>query len=128
MGTFSKMGSKIRGFKESVIVGAMVVASDMAMAQQTGGGGAAQQSANKVAGAMQAFLGLMPIAAKIMGIAAIIGGGWSLYKHFKSDGRDGSIPGGIAGLIVGVLLYFVAGFLNFGADSIGIQTGGGLPN
>ena len=36
--------------------------------------------------------------------------------------------GGIAGLIVGVLLYFVAGFLNFGADSIGIQTGGGLPN
>ena len=81
----------------------------------------AQSSATKAAGTMNAFLGLLPIAARIGGVVAIIGGLWSFYKHFKSQGRDGSIPAGFAGLGVGVALFFLGGTLRFGADSLGVD-------
>lgn len=81
----------------------------------------AQQSAAKLTGTMQAFLGLMPIAARIAGLIVLIGGMWSLYKYYKSQGRDGSVAAGLAGLGVGVGLFFLGGLLNLGADTIGID-------
>ena len=70
---------------------------------------------------MQAFLGLRPIAARMAGLIVLIGGMWSLYKYYKSQGRDGSVAAGVAGLGVGAGLFFLGGLLNLGADTIGID-------
>lgn len=82
---------------------------------------AAQQSATKLGATLTAFLGLMPIVARIGGLIVLIGGLWSLYKYYKSQGRDGSIAAGIAGVGVGVALFFLGGLLRFGADTIGVD-------
>ncbi len=120
--SIKKVGQTINNAKTQLIV-LSIVASSEAMA----GGSQAQQSATRLTGTLQAFLSLMPVASKIAGIIAMIGGLWSLYKYYKSQGRDGSIAAGIAGLGVGAGLFFLGGLLNFTADSIGIQTNSQLP-
>lgn len=120
--SIKKVGQTINNAKTQLIV-LSIVASSEAMA----GGSQAQQSATKLTGTLQAFLSLMPVASKIAGIIAMIGGLWSLYKYYKSQGRDGSIAAGIAGLGVGAGLFFLGGLLNFTADSMGIQTDTQLP-
>lgn len=111
---------KVVTTKNAVVIG-MYTTATLAHAQVGGGGGGAQQSAQKLTNTMQAFLGLMPIAARIAGLIVLIGGMWSLYKYYKSQGRDGSVAAGIAGLGVGVGLFFLGGLLNLGADTIGID-------
>ena len=111
---------KVVTTKNAVVIG-MYTTATLAQAQVGGGGGGAQQSAQKLTTTMQAFLGLMPIAARIAGLIVLIGGMWSLYKYYKSQGRDGSVAAGIAGLGVGVGLFFLGGLLNLGADTIGID-------
>ena len=111
---------KVVTTKNAVVIG-MYTTATLAHAQVGGGGGGAQQSAQKLTTTMQAFLGLMPIAARIAGLIVLIGGMWSLYKYYKSQGRDGSVAAGIAGLGVGVGLFFLGGLLNLGADTIGID-------
>lgn len=106
---------KVVTTKNAVVVG-MYTTATLAHA-----GGGAQQSAQKLTSTMQAFLGLMPIAARIAGLIVLIGGMWSLYKYYKSQGRDGSVAAGLAGLGVGVGLFFLGGLLNLGADTIGID-------
>lgn len=106
---------KVVTTKNAIVVG-MYTTATMAYAQ-----GGAEQSAQKLTSTMQAFLGLMPIAARIAGLIVLIGGMWSLYKYYKSQGRDGSVAAGIAGLGVGVGLFFLGGLLNLGADTIGID-------
>ena len=118
--SIKKVGQTINNAKTKVIVLTMVASSEV-MANQ------AQQSAQKLTGTLQSFLSLMPVASKIAGIIAMIGGLWSLYKYYKSQGRDGSIAAGIAGLGVGAGLFFLGGLLNFTADSIGIQQSSQLP-
>lgn len=120
--SIKKVGQTINNAKTQLIV-LSIVASSEAMA----GGSQAQQSATRLTGTLQAFLSLMPVASKIAGIIAMIGGLWSLYKYYKSQGRDGSIAAGIAGLGVGAGLFFLGGLLNFTADSMGIQTNSQLP-
>ena len=120
--SIKKVGQTIHNAKTQLIVLSMVASSE-AMA----GGSQAQQSATRLTGTLQAFLSLMPVASKIAGIIAMIGGLWSLYKYYKSQGRDGSIAAGIAGLGVGAGLFFLGGLLNFTADSMGIQTNSQLP-
>lgn len=120
--SIKKMGQTINNAKTQLIVLSMVASSE-AMA----GGSQAQQAAGKLTGTLTAFLGLMPVASKIAGIIAMIGGLWSLYKYYKSQGRDGSIAAGIAGLGVGAGLFFLGGLLNFTADSMGIQQNSQLP-
>lgn len=105
---------KVVTTKNAIVVG-MYTTATLAHA------GGAQQSAAKLTGTMQAFLGLMPIAARIAGLIVLIGGMWSLYKYYKSQGRDGSVAAGLAGLGVGVGLFFLGGLLNLGADTIGID-------
>ena len=111
---------KVVTTKNAIVVG-MYTTATMAYAQSGGSGGAAQQSAQQLTSTMQAFLGMMPIAARIAGLIVLIGGMWSLYKYYKSQGRDGSVAAGIAGLGVGVGLFFLGGLLNLGADTIGID-------
>ena len=111
---------KVVTTKNAVVIG-MYTTATLAQAQVGGGGGGAQQSAQKLTTTMQAFLGLMPIAARIAGLIVLIGGMWSLYKYYKSQGRDGSVAAGLAGLGVGVGLFFLGGLLNLGADTIGID-------
>lgn len=106
---------KVVTTKNAIVVG-MYTTATMAYAQ-----GGAEQSAQKLTSTMQAFLGLMPIAARIAGLIVLIGGMWSLYKYYKSQGRDGSVAAGVAGLGVGVGLFFLGGLLNLGADTIGID-------
>lgn len=118
--SIKKVGQTINNAKTKVIVLTMVASSEV-MANQ------AQQSAQRLTGTLQAFLSLMPVASKIAGIIAMIGGLWSLYKYYKSQGRDGSIAAGIAGLGVGAGLFFLGGLLNFTADSMGIQQNSQLP-
>lgn len=120
--SIKKVGQTINNAKTQLIV-LSIVASSEVMA----GGSQAQQSATRLTGTLQAFLSLMPVASKIAGIIAMIGGLWSLYKYYKSQGRDGSIAAGIAGLGVGAGLFFLGGLLNFTADSMGIQTNSQLP-
>ena len=111
---------KVVTTKNAVVIG-MYTCATLAHAQAGGGGGSAQQSAQQLTSTMQAFLGLMPIAARIGGLIVLIGGMWSLYKYYKSQGRDGSVAAGLAGLGVGVGLFFLGGLLNLGADTIGID-------
>ena len=112
---------KVVTTKNAIVVG-MYTTATLAHAQVGGdSGGGAQQSAQKLTSTMQAFLGLMPIASRIAGLISLIGGMWSLYKYYKSQGRDGSVAAGIAGLGVGVGLFFLGGLLNLGADTIGID-------
>ena len=111
---------KVVTTKNAIVVG-MYTTATMAYAQVGGGGGAAEQSAQKLTSTMQAFLGLMPIASRIAGLIVLIGGMWSLYKYYKSQGRDGSVAAGVAGLGVGAGLFFLGGLLNLGADTIGID-------
>lgn len=111
---------KVVTTKNAVVIG-MYTTATLAHAQAGGGGGSAQQSAQQLTSTMQSFLGLMPIAARIAGLIVIIGGMWSLYKYYKSQGRDGSVAAGVAGLGVGVGLFFLGGLLNLGADTIGID-------
>ena len=118
--SIKKVGQTINNAKTKVIVLTMVASSEV-MANQ------AQQSAQQLTGTLQAFLSLMPVASKIAGIIAMIGGLWSLYKYYKSQGRDGSIAAGIAGLGVGAGLFFLGGLLTFTADSLGIQQNSQLP-
>ena len=118
--SIKKMGQTINNAKTQLIVLSMVASSEV-MANQ------AQQSATQLTGTLTAFLNLMPVASKIAGIIAMIGGLWSLYKYYKSQGRDGSIAAGIAGLGVGAGLFFLGGLLNFTADSIGIEQNTQLP-
>ena len=106
---------KVVTTKNAIVVG-MYTTATMAYAQ-----GGAEQSAQKLTSTMQAFLGLMPIASRIAGLISLIGGMWSLYKYYKSQGRDGSVAAGVAGLGVGVGLFFLGGLLNLGADTIGID-------
>lgn len=118
--SIKKVGQTINNAKTQLIVLSMVASSEV-MANQ------AQQSATQLTGTLTAFLNLMPVASKIAGIIAMIGGLWSLYKYYKSQGRDGSIAAGIAGLGVGAGLFFLGGLLNFTADSMGIQQNTQLP-
>ena len=111
---------KVVTTKNAVVIG-MYTCATLAHAQAGGGGGSAQQSAQQLTSTMQAFLGMMPIASRIAGLISIIGGMWSLYKYYKSQGRDGSVAAGIAGLGVGTGLFFLGGLRNLGADTIGID-------
>ena len=106
---------KVATAKTAMVVGTYLLATNV-YAQAK-----AQQSATALTGTMKAFLGIMNPASKLAGVIAIIGGLWSLYKHYKSQGRDGSIAAGIAGLGVGVGLFFLGGMLTFGADTLGID-------
>lgn len=106
---------KVATAKTAMVVGTYLLATNV-YAQAK-----AQQSATALTGTMKAFLGVMNPASKLAGVIAIIGGLWSLYKHYKSQGRDGSIAAGIAGLGVGVGLFFLGGMLTFGADTLGID-------
>ena len=106
---------KVATAKTAMVVGTYLLATNV-YAQSK-----AQTSATALTGSMKAFLGIMNPASKLAGVIAIIGGLWSLYKHYKSQGRDGSIAAGIAGLGVGVALFFLGGLLSFGADTIGID-------
>ena len=106
---------KVATAKTAMVVGTYLLATNV-YAQTK-----AEQSATALTGSMKAFLGIMNPASKLAGVIAIIGGLWSLYKHYKSQGRDGSIAAGIAGLGVGVALFFLGGMLTFGADTIGID-------
>lgn len=119
---FQKLVNKVKGAKDAVAVAALVTMSDLAMAQA---GQGAAGNFQKVGSGMEAFLKLLPIAAKIGGIIIIIGGMWAMYSHYKSGGRDGSIPAGIAGVVIGAALFFLSGLLAFGADATGIPTTGG---
>ncbi len=111
---------KVVTTKNAIVVG-MYTTATLAHAQAGGSGGAADQSAQKLTSTMQSFLGLMPIASRIAGLIVLIGGMWSLYKYYKSQGRDGSVAAGVAGLGVGAGLFFLGGLLNLGADTIGID-------
>ena len=106
---------KVATAKTAMVVGTYLLATNV-YAQSK-----AQTSATALTGSMKAFLGIMNPASKLAGVIAIIGGLWSLYKHYKSQGRDGSIAAGIAGLGVGVALFFLGGKLTFGADTLGID-------
>lgn len=106
---------KVATAKTAMVVGTYLLATNV-YAQAK-----AQQSATALTGTMKAFLGIMNPASKLAGVIAIIGGLWSLYKHYKSQGRDGSIAAGIAGVGVGVALFFLGGMLTFGADTLGID-------
>ena len=106
---------KVATAKTAMVVGTYLLATNV-YAQAK-----AQQSATALTGSMKAFLGIMNPASKLAGVIAIIGGLWSLYKHYKSQGRDGSIAAGIAGVGVGVALFFLGGMLTFGADTLGID-------
>ena len=106
---------KVATAKTAMVVGTYLLATNV-YAQAK-----AQQSATALTGSMKAFLGIMNPASKLAGVIAIIGGLWSLYKHYKSQGRDGSIAAGIAGVGVGVALFFLGGLLTFGADTLGID-------
>ena len=106
---------KVATAKTAMVVGTYLLATNV-YAQSK-----AQQSATALTGSMKAFLGIMNPASKLAGVIAIIGGLWSLYKHYKSQGRDGSIAAGIAGVGVGVALFFLGGMLTFGADTLGID-------
>ena len=106
---------KVATAKTAMVVGTYLLATNV-YAQTK-----AEQSATALTGTMKAFLGIMNPASKLAGVIAIIGGLWSLYKHYKSQGRDGSIAAGIAGLGVGVALFFLGGMLTFGADTLGID-------
>ncbi len=106
---------KVATAKTAMVVGTYLLATNV-YAQNK-----AQTSATALTGSMKAFLGIMNPASKLAGVIAIIGGLWSLYKHYKSQGRDGSIAAGIAGLGVGVALFFLGGMLTFGADTLGID-------
>lgn len=120
------VANKVATAKNALVIG-MYTAATLAHAQAAGGN-AAQQSATKLTGTLTAFLNLMPIVSKLAGVVVLIGGLWSLYKHYKSQGRDGSIAAGIAGICVGVGLFFMGGLLTFGADSLGIAADSTLPN
>ena len=120
---------KVVNAKNAVVIASYTVAT-AAYAGGAGGGaggGVATQSAQKLGTTLGAFLAIMPIVARIAGLIVIIGGLWSLYKYYKGQGRDGSIAAGIAGIGVGVALFFLGGLLRFGADTVGIDQNA-MPN
>ena len=108
---------KVAAAKTAVVVSAYMLATNVHAA----GGSQAANSANALTNSLTSFLKVMNPVSKLAGIIAIIGGLWSLYKHYKSQGRDGSIAAGVAGIGVGVALFFLGGMLSFGADTLGIE-------
>lgn len=118
---------KIVTFKNAVVVAAYSTATTVYAAPGASSSGGATESATKLGVSLKAILTIMPTMARIAGLIVIIGGLWALYTHYKSQGREGSIAAGIAGIGVGVALFFLGGLLNFGADTIGIDTNTQLP-
>ena len=117
-----KIYNKIQSAKSLVVVHTLLVVTGA-----HANNGVATQAANKLGGTMQAILNIMPIASRIAGVVVLIGGMWSLYQHYKSQGRDGSIAAGIAGLAVGAGLFFLGGLLNFGGDLMNLDKKTSLP-
>ncbi len=78
-------------------------------------------SANKVGGGMQAVLTVLPVGAQILGFIIAGGGLFQIQKYHKSQGRDGSMGGGIAGIVIGVCLFALGGFLKWTGGSIGVD-------
>ena len=117
-----KIYNKTVAIKSAAIAGLYAGYSEVALAQFNSGGGT-----GKLTSFLSGILGLMPIAAKIAGAAVFIGGLWAMYKHFKSQGRDGSVAAGVAGVIIGAALFFMGGLMRFGADVVGFEANSQLP-
>lgn len=118
-----KIVNKAVATKAAITTALYVGYTEAALAQFSGSGGT-----TKLTTFMQGILTLMPIAARIAGAAVFIGGLWSMYKHFKSQGRDGSVAAGVAGVIIGAALFFMGGLMKFGADVVGFEQTSNLPN
>lgn len=118
-----KIFNKAVAAKAALTTALYVGYTEAALAQFSGSGG----GTTKLTTFMQGILTLMPIAAKIAGAAVFIGGLWSMYKHFKSQGRDGSVAAGVAGVIIGAALFFMGGLMKFGADVVGFEQTSQLP-
>lgn len=119
---------KVVTLKNAMVVAAYSTATSAFAAPPTSGsGGGATGAADKLGGTLTSILKLMPTVSKIAGVVVIIGGLWALYTHYKSAGREGSIGAGIAGIGVGVALFFLGGLLSFGADTLGIDPTTAMP-
>lgn len=120
-----KIFNKASAIKASMVTALYVGYTEAALAQSFGGG---TGGTTQLTSFMTGILTLMPIAAKIAGAAVFIGGLWSMYKHFKSQGRDGSVAAGVAGVVIGAALFFMGGLMKFGANVVGFEQTTQLPN
>ena len=111
-------------FKSAVTVALYVGLTDIACAQM----GSGTASTTNLSSFMSGILSIMPMASKIAGASVFIGGLWAMYKHFKSQGRDGSVAAGVAGVLIGAGLFFIGGLLSFGAGIVGFDQNTTLPN
>ena len=82
----------------------------------------AQGNISNVTSFMNQIYQMMPIIAKIAGALVFIGGMWSMYKHFKSQGRDGSVAAGIAGILIGAAFFLMGGLIRFVSSTTGIDS------
>ena len=120
-----KFLNKVSAKKAAVMTAIYVGYTEAALAQSFGSG---TGGTTQLTTFMTGILTLMPIAAKIAGAAVFIGGLWSMYKHFKSQGRDGSVAAGVAGVVIGAGLFFMGGLMRFGAGVVGFDQNSALPN
>lgn len=119
MSLVKKVSMRARALYQGAMAATLLGYTDLVMAQSTGDLSA---SAGKLNGGLTAVKNLMPIVAQILGLGLMIGGGMMAYKHFKSQGRDGNLAAGLAGAVIGAVLFFLGGFLKWTASSVGLDS------
>lgn len=120
---FKKIGTKLKLAHEAVLVTVGMTISSVCFAQAD-----PNASVQKTTTLLQNVKALLPVAAQIGGVIIMIGGLWSMYTHYKSGGRDGSISTGIAGVLIGAAMFFLSGMLKMGGGALGVDQTTTLPS
>jgi hypothetical protein len=84
-------------------------------------GGDLTSSAGTVKNGLNAVVGLLPVGSQILGFLTAGGGLMQIYKHHKSQGREGNMTAGLVGIVIGVGLFALGGFLKWTGASIGVD-------
>lgn len=120
---FKTVSNKIKFARETLLVTVGMTISSVCFAQND-----PNASVQKTTSLLQNIKALLPVAAQIGGVIIMIGGLWSMYQHYKSGGRDGSIATGIAGVLIGAAMFFLSGMLKMGGGALGVDQSTALPS
>jgi hypothetical protein len=114
---FKKIGKNLKMARDTTLVTIGMATSSLCFANND-----PNAAVQKATGLLQTIKTMLPVAAQVGGVVILIGGLWSMYQHYKSGGRDGSIATGIAGILIGAAMFFIAAVLNMGANALDINT------
>jgi uncharacterized membrane protein YeaQ/YmgE (transglycosylase-associated protein family) len=91
-------------------------------------GGDLTSSAGTVKNGLNAVVELLPVGSLILGFLTAAGGVlMQIYKHHKSQGSEGNMTAGLVGILIGMCLLALGGFLKLTGTSIGVDATGYNP-